>query len=77
MMTSRNENRIRVNRLIDKETGYDDEYDESIKWCIEEISNEIHRIKELDSLAVQEIYYTLFNQDVEVAYSKYLEESKV
>lgn len=63
--------------MIDKETGYDDEYDESIKWCIEEISNEIHRIKELDSLAVQEIYYTLFNQDVEVAYSKYLEESKV
>jgi hypothetical protein len=63
--------------MIDKETGYDDEYDESIKWCIEEISNEIHRIKELDSLAVQEIYYTIFNQDVEVAYSKYLEESKV
>lgn len=63
--------------MIDKETGYDDEYDESIKWCIEEISNEIHRIKELDSLAVQEIYYTLFNQEVEVAYSKYLEESKV
>lgn len=63
--------------MIDKETGYDDMYDESIKWCIEEISNEIHRIKELDSLAVQEIYYTLFNQEVEVAYSKYLEESKV
>ena len=63
--------------MIDKETGYDVEYDESIKWCIEEISNEIHRIKELDSLAVQEIYYTLFNQEVEVAYSKYLEESKV
>ena len=63
--------------MIDKETGYDDEYDESIKWCIEEISNEIHRIKELDSLAVQEIYYTLFNQEVEVAYSKYLEELKV
>lgn len=63
--------------MIDKETGVDDDYDESIKWCIEEISNEIHRIKELDSLAVKEIYYTLFNQEVEEAYSKYLEELKV
>lgn len=63
--------------MIDKETGVDDDYDESIKWCIEEISNEIHRIKELDSLAVEEIYYTLFNKEVEEAYSKYLEELKV
>jgi len=63
--------------MIDKETGVDDDYDEAIKWCIEEISNEIHRIKELDSLAVEEIYYTLFNKEVEEAYSKYLEELKV
>ena len=63
--------------MIDPQTGCDDHYDEAIKWCIEEISNEIHRIKELDSLAVEEVYYTLFNQEVEVAYSKYLEESKV
>jgi rhamnogalacturonyl hydrolase YesR len=60
--------------MIDKETGYDDEYDEAIKWCIEEISNENHRIKELDSLAVEEIYYTLFNQEVEEAYSNYVKE---
>jgi O-acetyl-ADP-ribose deacetylase (regulator of RNase III) len=63
--------------MIDKETGYDDDYDEAIKWCIEEISNEIHRIKELDSLAVEEIYYVLFNQEVEEAYNNYLEELKV
>ena len=63
--------------MIDPQTGVDDDYDEAIKWCIEEISNEIHRIKELDSLAVKEIYYTLFNKEVEEAYSSYLEELKV
>jgi len=63
--------------MIDPQTGVDDDYDEAIKWCIEEISNEIHRIKELDSLAVEEIYYTLFDKEVEEAYSKYLEELKV
>ena len=62
--------------MIDKQTGCDDDYDEAIKWCIEEISNEIHRIKELDSLAVEEVYYTLFNKEAEEAYSKYLEELK-
>lgn len=62
--------------MIDPQTGYDDHYDEAIKWCIEEISNEIHRIKELDSLAVEEIYYALFSQEVEQAYEKYLEELK-
>jgi len=62
--------------MIDPQTGCDDHYDEAIKWCIEEISNEIHRIKELDSLAVEEVYYTLFNQEAEEAYSKYLEELK-
>lgn len=61
----------------DPQTGCDDGYDEAIKWCIEEISNEIHRIKELDSLAVEEIYYVLFNQEVEEAYNNYLEELKV
>jgi hypothetical protein len=60
--------------MIDPQTGVDDEYDEAIKWGIEEISNEIHRLKELDSLCVQEIYYTLFSQEVEEAYSKYLKE---
>jgi len=52
----------------------DDMYDEAIKWCIEEIINEIHRINELDSYAVEEVYYTLFNQDVEQAYNAYLKE---
>lgn len=52
----------------------DDMYDEAIKWCIEEIINEIHRINELDSLCVQEIYYTLFNQEMEEAYNAYLKE---
>lgn len=60
--------------MIDSQTGVDDDYDEAIKWAIEEVSNEIHRLKELDSLCVQEIYYTLFSQEVEEAYSKYLKE---
>ena len=54
----------------------DDMYDEAIKWCIEEIINEIHRINELNSYAVEEVYYTLFNQDVEQAYDNYLKECK-
>ena len=60
--------------MIDPQTGYDDDYDEAIKWCIEEVINEIHRIKELDSLAVEEVYYTLFNKEVEEAYNNYLQE---
>jgi len=60
--------------MTDKETGCDDQYDESIKWGIEEISNEIHRLKELDSLCVQEVYYTLFSQELEQAYINYLKE---
>lgn len=52
----------------------DDMYDEAIKWCIEEIISEIYRINELDSYAVEEVYYTLFNQDVEEAYNAYLKE---
>ena len=60
--------------MIDPETGYDDEYDESIKCGIEEIINEIHRINELDSLAVEEVYYVLFNKEVEAAYKEYLKE---
>lgn len=60
--------------MIDPQTGYDDDYDEAIKWCIEEISNEIHRIKELDSLAVEAVYYALFDKEVEEAYNNYLKE---
>jgi len=54
---------------------YDDDlYDEAIKWSIEEIVNEIYRIKELDSYTIDEVYYTLFQQDVEEAYENYLKE---
>lgn len=62
--------------MIDPQTGCDDHYDEAIKWCIEEISNEIHRIKELDSYSVGAVYEIIFKQEVEEAYSKYLEELK-
>ena len=60
--------------MIDPETGYDDEYDATIKWCIEEIINEIHRINELDSLAIEELYYVLFKKEVEEAYKEYIKE---
>lgn len=60
--------------MIDPQTGCDDHYDEAIKWCIEEVINEIHRIKELEADRVEALYYALFSQEVEQAYEKYLEE---
>jgi hypothetical protein len=60
----------------DPQTGCDDGYDEAIKWCIEEVIGEIHRIKELDKLSVEAVYYALFNQEVEEAYKEYLRECK-
>jgi len=58
----------------DPETGHDDGYDEALKWCIEQIVDEIHRINELDSYVVEEVYYTIFNKDFEEAYLEYIKE---
>ena len=62
--------------MIDKQTGCDDDYDEALKFCIDEIINEIHRIKELESLTVEEIYYAIFNKEIEQRYQEYLNELK-
>jgi len=62
--------------MIDKQTGCDDDYDEALKFCIEEIIEEIHRVKELDKLAVESIYFSLFGVDVEARYQEYLNELK-
>jgi len=62
--------------MIDPKTGCDDDYDEALKFCIEEIIEEIHRVKELDKLAVESIYYSMFGVDVEVRYQEYLNELK-
>ena len=61
---------------VDPQTGCDDDYDEALKFCIEEIIEEIHRVKELDKLAVESIYYSIFGVDVEVRYQEYLNELK-
>jgi len=61
---------------VDPKTGCDDDYDEALKFCIEEIIEEIHRVKELDKLAVESIYYSIFGVDVEVRYQEYLNELK-
>ena len=53
---------------------YDDQYDDAIKWCIEEVINEIHRVKQLDNLAIEEVYYMIFQKEVEEAYQEYLDE---
>ena len=57
---------------IDKQTGCDDQYDEALKFCIDEIIEEIHRVKELDNLAVENIYYSMFGQEIELRYQEYL-----
>ena len=57
---------------IDTQTGCDDQYDEALKFCISEIIEEIHRVKELDKLAVENIYYSMFGQEIELRYQEYL-----
>ena len=61
---------------IDKQTGCDDDYDEALKFCIDEIIEEIHRVKELDRLSVESIYYSIFGQEIEQRYQEYLNELK-
>ena len=56
---------------VDPQTGCDDDYDEALKFCIEEIIEEIHRVKELDRLSVESIYYSIFGQEIEQRYQEY------
>jgi hypothetical protein len=62
---------------IDSQTGCDDQYDEALKFCINEIIEEIHRVKELDSYAVSDVYELIFKQKVESRYQEYLDSLKV
>jgi hypothetical protein len=63
--------------MIDKQTGYDDDYDEALKFCIDEIIEEIHRVKELDNLAVDSIYSTIFSKTIEERWEEYKKECEV
>lgn len=60
--------------MIDQQTGVDDDYDEALKWGIDSIIEEIHRVKELDSLRIESIYHSLFNKEIEEHYAEYLQE---
>ncbi len=60
--------------MIDPQTGCDDQYDEALKFCIDEIIEEIHRVKELDKLSVESVYYSIFGKDIEDRYQEYLQE---
>jgi len=55
-------------------TGYEDDYDEALVWAIEEVINEIHRIKELEADRQEMLYYYLFNQEILEAYEQYKED---
>ena len=61
---------------VDPKTGCDDDYDEALKFCINEIIEEIHRIKELDNLSVENVYYSIFGKEIEARYQEYLNELK-
>jgi len=63
--------------MIDQQTGCDDNYNEALQFCIEEIIEEIHRVKELDKLSVESIYYSMFGQEIEARYEEYLQELQV
>lgn len=58
--------------MIDPVTGCDDDYDEALKWGIDSIIEEIHRVKELDNLAVESIYHSMFGKDINERYQEYL-----
>ena len=62
---------------VDSQTGCDDQYDEALKFCINEIIEEIHRVKELDSYTVSDVYELIFKQKVESRYQEYLDSLKV
>ena len=62
--------------MIDQQTGCDDDYNAALQFCIEEIIEEIHRVKELDRLAVESVYYSIFGKDIEARYQEYLNELK-
>lgn len=57
-------------------TDYNDEYDDALKYVIEEIINEIHRVHELEFDRVESICYALFKQDIEEKYEQYRAECK-
>lgn len=57
---------------VDSQTGCDDEYDEALKLCINEIIEEIHRVKELDNIRVENIYHSMFGKDINERYQEYL-----
>mgnify|MGYP000023511537 FL=1 len=56
---------------IDNMTGVEDDYDEALVWAIEEVINEIHRIKELEAESQEMLYYYLFNEQMMNAYEQY------
>lgn len=58
--------------MLDPVTGCDDDYDEALKFCIDEIIEEIHRVKELDKLSVESIYHSMFGKDINERYQEYL-----
>jgi len=60
--------------MIDRQTGCDDDYDDALKYVIEEITNEIHRLHELEIDRVDAICYALFKQDIESMYNDYQKE---
>ena len=62
--------------MIDPQTGCDDDYDAALKFCIEEIIEEIHRVKELDNLAVESVYHSIFGKEIEQRYQEYLNSLK-
>jgi len=62
--------------MIDPVTGCDDDYDEALKFCINEIIEEIHRVKELDSMRVESIYHSIFGKDIEARWQEYLDDTR-
>ena len=61
---------------IDPVTGCDDDYDEALKFCIDEIIEEIYRVKELDRMSVESIYNSMFGKDIEERYQEYLDDTR-
>ena len=63
--------------MIQQDIGYDDNYDEALKWAIDEVINNIHFIKDMEDDVIDSIYYTLFNQEMVESYQEYVEDQRL
>ena len=65
---------------IDPQTGYDDDYDEAIKWVIQGVVDAIHEKASFSNEQWEALYHTVFQydtphfQEIQEVYQSYLDD---